>query len=90
MTPREWGRVLEAKQKHDDDATKRLITQAWMTANWSHASQMPSLESILTPPVQAVELPVEEVERQAAFMASIAQKLRERDEKLKAEAEPRG
>lgn len=85
MTPREWARTLEAAQTRDEADVKRLITQAWMTANWSHATQMPSLESILTPPTEAVELPPEEVERQAAFMTSIADKLRERNAQRDAE-----
>jgi hypothetical protein len=83
MTPVEWNRFMAARQKrlHDDDV--QLLSLAWHTARLHRirADDFPSLASLLEPPVEAVELSTEEVQRQQGFADVVAAKLAAREER---------
>jgi len=82
MTPLEWERFVLSYRKRDEAEAKRDIQRAWMTANWSRAKELPSLESILAPPVEVVELQDAEAARQSTFMAIVQERLRVKNERL--------
>ena len=86
MTPREWSTYVGAWIKRQNDADKRAISYAWLTANLARRREMPSLQALLTPPVEVEDLSAQEAERQTVMMDVIASRLKARDERWAQEA----
>jgi hypothetical protein len=75
MTPIEWDRFVRQWIQRKEESDKALIVSSYMTARLSRAANMPTLESLLTPPVRAVELSDDEVKRQQNMMDVLAGKI---------------
>jgi hypothetical protein len=75
MTPAEWTTFVNGWFARQEREERRTITAAWLTARLYRSERLPSLESLFEKPVEAVELPPEEAQRQQELHDVIRERL---------------
>jgi hypothetical protein len=76
MTPVQWNRAIAASDWQHEEEAKQGLVSAWLNAKFVGTKGLPTLESLLAPPVEVVELTPEEVERQRKMVEELSDRVK--------------